>query len=186
MEQVHAVEETDSHKVPAYFCDALNDAERLLKYAAEIGVTVDTDTRAAVLHARAVYPDEWTEDIGANLLFALTKLAADLKPVTAESLKAYHTDTRPAVHNYLVWAIVLACIILPVSIATFVTSAISTALTADITKANGYAVKLRAELGPPSAPAARTGPRRSPLLVAASSSSPRATRRRWLTSSTRS
>jgi hypothetical protein len=152
MEHVHAVEETDSHKVPAYFCDALNDAERLLKYAAETGVTVDPDTRAAVLHARAVYPDEWTEDIGANLLLALTKLAADLKPVTAESLKAYHTDTRPAVHNYLLWSIVLACIIIPVSIATFVTSAISSALSADITKANGYAVKLRAELGPPPGP----------------------------------
>jgi hypothetical protein len=152
MEQQNAVEDVESHKVPAYFCDALNDAERLLKYAAEIGMEVDPDTRASILHARAVYPDGWTEDTGAKLLVSLTKLAAELKPVTAESLKAYHTDTRPAVHHYLVWSIVLACIIIPASIATFVTSAISSALSADITKANGYAVKLRTELGPPPLP----------------------------------
>jgi hypothetical protein len=152
MEHHHVVEVAETNKVPAYFFDALNDAERLLKYAAEIGMDVDADTRASILHARAVYPDEWTEDIGAKLLVSLTKLAAAVKPVTAESLKAYHLDTRPAVHTYLMWSIILASIIIPVSIATFVTSAISTALTADISKANGLAVKLRTELGPPPLP----------------------------------
>jgi hypothetical protein len=152
MAQPNVVEETESSKPPAYFCDALNDAERLLKYAAEIGIEVDPDTRASILHARAAYPNGWTEDVAASLLASLTKLAADLKPVTAASLKAYYTDTRPTVHTYLVWSIILACVILPVSVATFVTSAISTALSADITKANAFAVKLRAELGPPPSP----------------------------------
>jgi hypothetical protein len=142
----------ESQKTPAYFNDALCDAERLLKYAAEIGIDVTPDTRGAILRARTASTEGWTEDVAANLLAALTSLAARLKPVTAESLKAYHDDTRPTVHNYLVWAIILACVIIPVSVATFVTTAISTAIRDDITRANTLAVKLRAELGPPPAP----------------------------------
>jgi hypothetical protein len=142
----------ESQKNPAYFNDALCDAERLLKYAAGIGIDVTPDTRGAILRARTAYTDGWTEDVAANLLAALTSLASRLKPVTAESLKAYHDDTRPTVHNYLVWAIILACVIIPVSVATFVTSAVSTAIRDDITRANTLAVKLRAELGPPAAP----------------------------------
>jgi hypothetical protein len=145
------VEEAQSGRPPAYFSDALCDAERLLKYAAEMGVDVDPDTRASVLRARTAYPHGWTEEIAAKLLASLTTLAADLKPVTAASLRAYQTDTKPTVHIYLMWSIILACIIVPVSVATFVTSAISGALTADITKANALSVKLRSQLGTPPA-----------------------------------
>src|SRR6202043_1819676 len=38
---------------PTYFNEALNDAERLLKYAAERGVCVDAQTRDYVVRARA-------------------------------------------------------------------------------------------------------------------------------------
>ena len=112
---------------------------------------VTPETRGAILRARTASTEGWTEDLTADLLGALTSLASRLKPVTAESLKAYHDDTRPTVHNYLIWAIILACVIIPVSVATFVTTAISTAIRDDITRANALAVKLRAELGPPPA-----------------------------------
>ncbi len=139
----------NSQTTPQYFNEALNDAERLLKYAAEIGIDVTPETRGAILRARSACTQGWTEQAAADLLAALTSLAARLKPVTAESLKAYHDDTRPTVHNYLVWAIILACIIIPASITTFVTSAVSNAVRDNITQANALAVKLRAELGPP-------------------------------------
>ena len=51
---------TESHnadphvRVSSFFVEALKDAERLLKYAAEVGVEIDAPTRSAVLHARAV------------------------------------------------------------------------------------------------------------------------------------
>ena len=137
-------------KPAAYFVSALDDAERLMKYAAETGVDIDESTRAAVLSARSAITTGWTEAASAGLLRALTQLAARLKPVTAESLRAYHHETRVTVRTYLRVAIVLAVIIVPASIATFVTSAVSTALRDDIGKANAFAVKLRAELGPPS------------------------------------
>lgn len=138
----------DSTKPPAYFSGAIDDAERLMKYAAEIGIEVSDETRGAILHARAVFNNGWTEEVAAKLLTALTSLAARLKPVNAESLKAYHDDTRPTVREYLRIAIVLACIIVPASVASFMSSALSSTLRADIATANDLAVKLRAQLGP--------------------------------------
>jgi len=135
-------------KAPAYFKEALEDAERLLKYAAELGIEVDPETRSAVLHARAVSPEGWTEDVAAKLLMALTCLASRVKPVTAASLKAYQSETRPTMHTYLMWAIILSAVIIPASIITFVTSNISEAIRSDIVKANTLAVKLSTELSP--------------------------------------
>jgi hypothetical protein len=134
---------------PAYFIEALEDAESLLKYAAEIGTDIDADTRSAILHARSVCPDGWTEDVVAKLLIALTRLTARLKPVTSASLKASQSQTRPTMRTYLVWAIILSAVIIPASIATFITSNISEAVRGDITKANALAVKLSTEIGPP-------------------------------------
>src|SRR3954447_21440985 len=106
----------DARKPPSYFGEALNDAERLLKYAAEIGTDVDADTRSAILQARTAYTyGGWNDQIAADLLTALTHLAARLKPVTAESLKAYNVETRPIVKTYFIWSLILAAIILPVS-----------------------------------------------------------------------
>jgi len=136
---------------PAYFDEALQDAERMLKYAAEIGVDIDADTRDHVLEARAASGTGWNEEVTANLLAALTKLAAQLRPITAESLKASSDNTRQTVRTYWWVAICLAVVIVPFSIVSFVTSAIATAIRADVTTANDLAVKLRAQLGPPTA-----------------------------------
>ena len=143
---------------PAYFDEALKDAERLLKYAAEIGFEIDTDTRDHVLQARAASSVGWNEQTAANLLTALTKLAALLKPVTAESLKACSDDTVPTVRTYWMVAVCLAVVIVPFSLASFVSSAISNAIRTDIVTANDLAVKLRAQLGPPAAPVQAAGP----------------------------
>ncbi len=134
---------------PNYFAEALKDAERLLKYAAENGLDLDTETRDHILQARSAHNGAgWTEETAANLLLALTVLATRLRPVTAESLSACTSDTQSTVRGYLRIALWLAVVIVPFSIASFVTSAISTAIRNDITTANDLAVKLRAELGP--------------------------------------
>lgn len=44
---------------PPYFTEALNDAERLLKYAAEVGVDVDDKTRSSVLKGRLALNSGW-------------------------------------------------------------------------------------------------------------------------------
>lgn len=152
--------EPHSANSAAPFKEALVDAERLLRYAAEIGIEIDTETRSAIIHARAVPPEQWTEDITSALLAALTRLAARLRPVTAESLKAFHDDTRPTVRTYLRIAIILAFVIVPVSIASFVTTALTNTLTKDITRGDQLAVHLRAQLGaaPPQGAPGSPGP----------------------------
>src|SRR6516162_5515158 len=103
-------ESVKTSDVPPYFKDALEDAERLLHYAAEIGVAIDADTRDAVLAARA-QGGHADEPVVAGLLTALTALSAKLRPVTAESLKACSAEETNTVHIYLKWAVCLAIII---------------------------------------------------------------------------
>jgi len=145
-----------AHEAPDYFAVALDDAERLLKYAAEIGIDVDDNTRNSILEARATVSSGWNAKTAANLLAALTKLAAQLKPVTAESLRSF--NTRPTVRTYWIVAICLGVLIVPFSLASFVSSAISQTIKADIVTANDLAVKLTAQFGPIAhqAPAANT------------------------------
>jgi hypothetical protein len=134
---------------PAYFTEALNDSELLLKYAAESGITVDDTTRNAVLAARSVAGSGWTEDIAANLLAALTRLSILARPVTANSLRASSDAIRPTVRGYFIMAICLAILIVPFSVASFLVSSISATLRADISTANDLAVKLDTQTRPP-------------------------------------
>jgi hypothetical protein len=133
---------------PSYLAEALIDAERLLKFSAESGTTVGDEVRHHVLQARAAGKSGWNEEIAANLLTALTKLSAVLRPVTAESLE-WCEDTRPSVRSYFRVAFCLAFIIVPFSVVSFVATAISTAIRTDIAAGNDLAVKLRVQLGPP-------------------------------------
>ena len=130
----------------ARYAEALEDAERLLKYAAEIGTEVDAGIRDGVLAARAARAEDWNETIVASLLESLTKLAAMLKPVTADSLKASSHDSSPVLRTYWIVAISLAVFIVPFSVASFVTSALSDAIKKDIASANELAVRLNGQL----------------------------------------
>jgi hypothetical protein len=127
---------------PAYFRKALEDAERLLEYASDVGVAVPDDVRDHVLMARTASSAGWDEPTASGLLTALTKLAALLKPITAATLKASHGETRNVVRNYWVVSICLAIIIVPFSLVSFIASAISSTIRTDIATANGLAVKL--------------------------------------------
>jgi hypothetical protein len=133
---------------PAYIGKALSDAEQLLGYAAESGIEVDAGTRDSILRARAAGSAGWDEKTVADLLEALTVLAAKLKPVTAESLRAF--DAKPTFRAEITVSVCLAVIIVLFSVVSFVTTAISTAIKADIVTANELAAKLRAQLSPPS------------------------------------
>src|SRR5271157_6629182 len=135
---------------PAYFAEALTDAERLLKYAAESGMSIDDATRDSVLQARAASSSSgWTEGTAAKLITALTSLAALARPVTAASLKACQDEIRPTARIYFWSAIFLAALIVPFSVASFLVSAISTTIRSDISTANDLALKLNKQTRPP-------------------------------------
>jgi len=118
----------------------LEDAERLLAYSAEMGIKVSSRVRRAVLNARGT--KNWDEKTTDLVLAAATLLAQKLKPVTPESLRDCQRYQKSAMHTYQILAIILAILIVPYSVATFVTSAISDAIRKDIVVANALAVKL--------------------------------------------
>lgn len=168
---------TYSHP-PDYFTAALEDAERLLKYAAEIGVEIDDTTRDSVLKARAAVTTGWNEKTAADLLTALTVLAARLKPVTAESLRSF--QSRPTVRVYWIVALCLAVVIVPFSVASFITSGssgLANLIRNDITNANAMAVTLTTQLTPftePAAPDAQQQSTKTSATAAAPSGNPAA------------
>jgi hypothetical protein len=132
-----------SHR-PDYLLECLADAELLLQHVAATGPDVAPDVRNGVLRARAVPVDRWTEEMKADLLVALTKLAACLRPVSAQSIRACDAAT---VRQYLRVTILVALVIVPFSLLSFMTSAISEPIRKDIASANDLAVKLTARLG---------------------------------------
>jgi len=144
-----------ANAVKGHFAGALDDAERLLKYAAERGIDVDDDTRNGVLQARSTMGTGWDEKTTAKLLAALTKLAAQLKPVSAESLRSF--STKPTVRIYWIVSICLAVCIVPFSIASFVSSAISQSIIADVATTNDLVRDLNADIASPASPVPATG-----------------------------
>jgi|SRR5215469_2364831 len=127
------------------FAEALDDAERLLKYAAECGIDVDDDARSNILQARSAVGVGWDEKTIAGLLAALTKLAARLRPVTAESLRNF--NTKPTVRKYFIISIFLGILIVPFSVASFASSAISQTISADVGTTNDLVKQLNADIG---------------------------------------
>ena len=138
------------------FDRAVDDSMCLLMYAAETGKKVDDTTRASILRAKTVTSAGADDAVTANLLAALTTLAAALSPVTADSLRASSSQTKPTIRSLRMWTCILAFPIILFSVLAFVSSAISTAIRTDITTANELLVKLRGELGTPAASTAGT------------------------------
>ena len=129
---------------PDYLDDVLKDAELLLKYAAETGIDIAPDIRDPILQASTSRSKAWNEEMAANLLTALTALAAQVNPVTAESLRAIQKV------NLLRWEVavlILALIIGTFSVASFVASGLSSAIRTDIATDNELTVKLTVQLG---------------------------------------
>lgn len=138
------------HRDPGYLSESLATAECLVGFAAQNGITLDDGVSAAIIKARTVSATGMSEQIATDLLAALTRLAAKVSPVTAESLR-FSTDskaTSKVMRVYVTMAVCLALLIVPYSLFTFVSSAISDTIKKDLDLANGLAVKLNDELGP--------------------------------------
>ena len=78
----------------------LHDAEHLLNYAVEAGIEVDPDVANRILAAMTVGHTVWNSPEAGELAAAITKLAAKLKPVTAETLRACREDAHEAIEGY--------------------------------------------------------------------------------------
>jgi|SRR5215813_8690605 len=75
-----------------YVLAKLDDAERLLAYAARKGIEIDTDIRDDICNARTIAPDKWNKEIATNVLLALAALA--VKHTTIKTIKKYEVRFR--------------------------------------------------------------------------------------------
>jgi hypothetical protein len=132
---------------PEHLKAELEDAARLIRYAADVGIEVEDDVRQHVVAATMAASGGWAEAHSLNLLSALTKLSARLKPVSGESLRAcvYSIKASRTFCLYRRVAIILAIFILPFSVAAFVALATCEAIRKDIDLANALAVTLTRE-----------------------------------------
>ena len=111
---------------------------------------------SSILQARTTSSVQLDATASANLLAALTKLAAELRPVTADSIRASSNQTKPTILSLRRWTLILAVPIVLFSGLSFVSSSIASLIRTDITTANDLAVKLRTELGPATSPTGGT------------------------------
>jgi hypothetical protein len=154
-----------------YLGEKLVESELLLGFAAGSGIPVDDDVRDAVLEARVAYDaGRVTEKVAANLLTALTSLAASVRPVSAESLRASANieSASRTIRNYGLMAGFVGGLIILISLLTYFSSSVADKIKVDIDLANNLVSKLRSELGPsPTADPATPEPAPTPDLAQA-------------------
>lgn len=122
------------------------NAEYLLNYAVEAGIEVDREIADWLIAARRLGPAVWDGPDAGALIAAITRLAAKLHPVTAETLRACREDADDAIRGYKRVAIWLAGFIIPLSMISFIYTAISNSISADLRVANDLAVTLHTQL----------------------------------------
>ena len=128
--------------------DALNDAEELIKYLAEVGKPVDAGVIQNILAARdAVTAGIDHETIRANFYAAFTQLSTICGDVTARTIRYCSApETVKSLRRNRFIAVTLTLCIAAVSVITFVTDDMSKKILADIAAGNADAAALRGGL----------------------------------------
>ena len=129
----------------------LEDAEYLLKHAAQAGIKLDKATVRTIISAGAA--EKLSDEETAKAFAAVTHLAEKLKPVTAESLRACELEAPKTIHFYLMTAILLGSFLLVSSVLSFIAGGLSKSLTDGINLANQLAVTLNSDTAPQQAAA---------------------------------
>jgi hypothetical protein len=124
----------------------LTDANHLLAYAVEAGIDVEPEIADRILEADKKGEPYWEGSEPSALLSAVTRLAAKLHPVTAETLRACREEARTVIRRYEIWVVLLAAIILPISIFSAVYTGISNAINTQIKEANETVLQLHSSL----------------------------------------
>jgi hypothetical protein len=127
---------------------AAEDAEMLLRYAAQSGIDVPTEAVAIIARVRAG-EGPLTPDVVAAFYGAYARLSAKLRPVTTETLRVPEKCTRRVLRRNGIVSVALATVVMACSITSFLTTSIAADIENGITHANELAVKLRDQVGPP-------------------------------------
>lgn len=132
----------------APFADALEDADLLLKFAAETGNQVPRETINPLLAAKeAAATGSLTQDMQARFYEAYGKLCKQFGEVTADTIRACRSEhTRRTLRWNRVVALVLTTGIAIGSVTVFVADSLSSSIETHIKAANESAARLRATI----------------------------------------
>jgi hypothetical protein len=131
---------------------AAEDAEALLRFAAQSGIEISAETIAIIVRVRA-RKGPMTPEVVAAFYAAYARLAAKLSPVTIETLRVPEKCTRRILRRNGLLSVALATVVMACSITTFLTTSMSTDIETGIAHANELSVKLHDQVGPPRVPA---------------------------------
>src|SRR5262245_57814617 len=98
----------------------LEEARYLLHYAVEAGAEVEPETAQRIIAGTRLGQVVWDGPQAGELLTAITKLAAKLHPVTAETLRACRDEADDAIRGYKRIVYWLAVFIVPLSMISFI------------------------------------------------------------------
>ncbi len=111
--------------------EAVEDAQFLVAHAAKVGKEIDGRTLKTLVDAKyAIHEKEWSAELEKEFWRALRKITAEVKPVTADSIKAIYPSTeisfltrfagasraRRTVFRYRVWTLLFLIMLLAVQI----------------------------------------------------------------------
>ena len=127
---------------------SLENAVYLLNYAAEAGIDVNAETAQIIIGAAKQGNAIWSGNDAGKTFAAISNLAAKVRPVTAETLRACRDDSDRSIRSYKIMSIWLAAIILPLSMISFIYTSLSNSISADLVSANEQIVQLHQQLDP--------------------------------------
>jgi hypothetical protein len=128
--------------------DVLDDADLLLRHAAEVGLDVKPEVITAIEEARAASAARaWAAEIAGKFWPAYGALCNLAKPVTAESLAASSNGAlKHSLRRYRRWTLWLILLILPVSVVMFLNTSISNELSDRIKETDALETSLHDRL----------------------------------------
>ena len=126
----------------------IEDAQLLLSYGATVGATLN-DGDVKILNDEIQKAlDKSANHNYADALLAYGRIAKQLLPVTAYTLRECFVSSKRIVRSYARWGSVFVILIVSASLVTFVSSTISDSMKSEIDLANSKTITLRAHFSP--------------------------------------
>ena len=138
----------------------LCDVEQLLVHVVGRGYRLQDEQGAALLQAREARRDGvLTPEAATGLVNLFGALSLQAKPVTAASLSnSAGTNADGMIERYRNYVVVLTALIVPISLATFVSFGLTTLMKKDLDTANSLSLSLQGEVPQQAAAAPAPGP----------------------------
>jgi hypothetical protein len=130
------------------FENLISDAQLLLSYAATTGASLnDDDVKILNDEIQKAAGDKSGSHDYTNALLAYSRVAKQLSPVTAYTLRECFVRSQRTVRFYTWWAATFVLFIVLASLLTFVATAMSNSMKAEIDVANSKTIVLRSHFG---------------------------------------